>query len=286
MTTAAIPAKTKRATTRPSALRAAFQDPRAITGAVILGVLILVALLAPLISPYRPTSMDFNTWMTPSREHLLGTTALGQDIFSQLVWGARLSLMVGIVTGAISTVLSVIIGLAAAFFGGVVDEILSAITNVFLVLPGLPLIIVAAAFLRLSGVLPVIVVISMTGWAWGARVLRSQALTLRQRDFVLAAIASGESPTRAIFAEILPNMLGLIAANFFGAALYAVLSEAGLEFLGVGDVSQVTWGSMLYWAQANQALIRSAWWWVAAPGLSIAAMGTAFALLNFAVDQV
>ena len=285
MTTAAITAP-KKAQARPSALRAAFQDPRAITGAVVLGVLIFVAIFAPLIAPHSPTAMDFRTWVKPGREHLLGTTALGQDIFSQLVYGARLSLLVGIVTGAISTVLSVIIGLASAFFGGVVDEVLSAITNVFLVLPGLPLVIVAAAFLRLSGVLPVIVVISLTGWAWGARVLRSQALTLRQRDFVLAAVASGESPIRTIFAEILPNMLGLIAANFFGAALYAVLSEAGLEFLGIGDVSQVTWGSMLYWAQANQALIRYAWWWIAAPGLCIAAMGTSFALLNFAVDQV
>jgi len=117
-------------------------------------------------------------------------------------------------------------------------------------------------------------------------VLRSQALSLRDRDFVQAMIASGEGPVRVVFAEILPSMVGLIAANLFGAALYAVLTQSGLEFLGVGDVSQVSWGTMLYWAQSSQELLQVAWPCIAAPGLCIAALGTAFALLNFAVDEV
>jgi peptide/nickel transport system permease protein len=267
-------------------LRRAFQDRRAVVGAVILIVLGLMAILAPLLARYSPSALSNDTWLRPSAEHWLGTTALGQDVFSQLVYGARLSLLVGLVTGLIATVISVVVGLASAFFGGIVDDILSGITNVFLVLPGLPLVIVAAAYLQVSGVIPVIVVISFTGWAWGARVLRSQALSLRNRDFVQAAIASGEGSARVIFAEILPNMIGLIAANFFGAALYAVLAQAGLEFLGVGDVSQISWGTMLYWAQSSQALLQGAWPWIAAPGLCIASLGTAFALLNFAVDEV
>ena len=267
-------------------LKRAFDDRRAVVGAVILIVLGLMALLAPLLARYSPSQLSNDTWLRPSADHWLGTTALGQDVFSQLLYGSRLSLLVGLVTGLIATVISVIVGLASAFFGGIVDDILSGITNIFLVLPGLPLVIVAAAYLQVSGVIPVIVVISFTGWAWGARVLRSQALSLRDRDFVQAAIASGEGPLRVIFAEILPNMVGLIAANFFGAALYAVLAQAGLEFLGVGDVSQVSWGTMLYWAQSSQALLQGAWPWIAAPGLCIAALGTAFALLNFAVDEV
>ena len=267
-------------------LRRAFNDRRAVVGATILITLALMAILAPFLARYSPSQLSNDTWLRPSGEHWLGTTALGQDVFSQLVYGARLSLLVGLVTGLIATTISVIVGLAAAFFGGIIDDVLSGITNIFLVLPGLPLVIVTAAYLRVSGVVPVIAVISFTGWAWGARVLRSQALSLRDRDFVQAAIASGEGPLRVIFAEILPNMVGLIAANFFGAALYAVLAEAGLEFLGVGDVSQVTWGTMLYWAQSSQALLQGAWGWIATPGLCIALLGTAFALLNFAVDEV
>ena len=267
-------------------LKRAFNDRRAVFGATILIVLALMAILAPLLARYSPSQLSNDTWLRPNAQHWLGTTALGQDVFSQLVYGARLSLLVGLVTGLIATAFSVIVGLAAAFFGGIVDDVLSAITNIFLVLPGLPLVIVTAAYLQVSGVVPVIAVISFTGWAWGARVLRSQALSLRDRDFVQAAIASGEGPIRVIFAEILPNMVGLIAANFFGAALYAVLAEAGLEFLGVGDVSQVTWGTMLYWAQSSQALLQGAWAWIATPGLCIALLGTAFALLNFAVDEV
>lgn len=267
-------------------LNRAFRDRRAVVGALILIVLALMALLAPFLARYSPSALSNDTWLRPNADHWLGTTALGQDVFSQLVYGARLSLLVGLVTGLIATAISVVVGLASAFFGGLVDEVLGGISNIFLVLPGLPLVIVAAAYLQVSGVVPVIAVISFTGWAWGARVLRSQALSLRNRDFVQAAIASGEGPMRVIFAEILPNMVGLIAANFFGAALYAVLAEAGLEFLGVGDVSQVTWGTMLYWAQSSQALLQGAWAWIAAPGLCIAALGTAFALLNFAVDEV
>lgn len=268
-----------------SALRALLKQPRTAAGAGILLVLLLLGLLAPLLTPYDPGSLKFAAYLPPSAAHPLGTTALGQDILAQLLYGARLSLLVGAVAGLMTTLLGVIFGLTAAYLGGWADEVINTFINVFLVLPGLPLVIIASAFLRGSGVWPVILVISLTGWAYGARVLRSQALALRERDFVQAAIASGESPFRVIFMEILPNMAGLIAANFFGAALYAVLSEAGLSFIGVGDVSLVTWGTMLYWAQAKSALLQGAWLWVAAPGLCIALLGTSFALLNFAIDQ-
>lgn len=262
------------------------KSPQALFGAVVLLLLLLMGLLAPLLTPYNPTSLEFGSWVLPSSAHPLGTTALGQDIWAQLLYGARLSLLVGFAAGIVSTVISVTLGVTAAYFGGRTDEVINTIINVFLVLPGLPLLIVASAFLRGGGVWPIILVIGFTGWAFGARVLRSQALALRNRDFVQAAVASGEGAGRIIFVEMLPNLAGLIAANFFGAALFAVLAEAGLSFLGVGDVGQITWGTMLYWAQANQALIRGAWWWVAVPGLCISLLGTAFALLNFAVDAI
>ncbi|PYE50567.1 dipeptide/oligopeptide/nickel ABC transporter permease/ATP-binding protein [Deinococcus yavapaiensis] len=262
------------------------RSPRAFAGVVLLLVLVSMAMFAPILTPVSPTSQAFGTFLPPGGEHLLGTTALGQDIFAQLLYGARLTLLIGLTAGLVATAIATTVGLASAYFGGKIAEVLNVVINVFLVLPGLPLLIIAAAFLRGGGVLSIILVISFTGWAWGARVLRSQALTLRNRDFVHAAIASGEGPARVIFAEMLPNLAGLIAASFFGTALYAVLSEASLAFLGMGDVSQVTWGTMLYWAQARGALLQGAWWWVAAPGLCIALLGTAFALINFGIDEV
>jgi len=264
----------------------ALQNRKATIGFAILVLFILVAILAPWIAPASPTSMEFQPWLRPSSAHPLGTTAMGQDIFSQLIWGSRLSLLVGFSVGLMATFLSVVMGLTAGYFGGIVDGILSAITNVFLVIPGLPLMIIIAAYITIQGVFPIIVVISVTGWAWGARVLRSQVLTLKNRDFVLASRVAGEGPLRIIFTDILPNMLSLIVANFFGSCLYAILSEAGLEFLGLGDVSVVTWGTMLYWAQNNMALIFGQWPWIVAPGICIVLVGTAFALVNFGTDEV
>ena len=264
-----------------------WRSRRASAGAAILGSMLLLALLAGLLSVPVPESGSFEPWLRPGQGgHLLGTTALGQDIFSQLLYGARLTLLIGLVSGLIATAIGTALGLSAAYFGGRTDEFINTLTNVFLVLPGLPLLIVVSAFLRGGGVWSIIIVISLTGWAWGTRVLRSQALTLRNRDFIQAAVVSGEGPARIIFREMLPNLSGIIAANFFGTALYAVLSEAALSFIGIGDVSKVTWGTMLYWAQAKQALLQGAWWWVAAPGLGISLLGTAFALLNFGIDEI
>jgi oligopeptide/dipeptide ABC transporter ATP-binding protein len=262
------------------------QSGLAFSGALILALLALVGLLAPILTRYDPLSTGFTVWLPPDSDHWLGTTALGQDIFAQLIYGARLSLFIGLSAGLISTVFSVAVGLTGAYVGGWIDDLLSLVTGVLLVMPGLPLLIVASAFLHGHGFWLVIVVIGFTGWAWGARVLRSQALALRSRDYVTAALGIGESWWRIVFVEIFPNMAGLIAANFFGAALYAVLSEAALSFIGLGDVSQITWGTMLYWAQARGALLQGAWWWIAAPGLCIASVGTSFALLNFAIDAV
>lgn len=259
---------------------------KAAVGTAILLVFILVAIFAPLIAPYNPEAMSFKPQQPPSWQHLLGTTSTGQDILSRAIWGTRVSLMVGLITGLIASILATVIGLVAGYYGGVVDDVLMVITNIFLVLPGLVLVIIISSFVVVKNMWTIIFVISITGWAWGARVLRSQMMTLKNRDFVSASLITGERPSYIIFADILPNMLGLIAANFFGAALYAVLSEAGLEFLGLGNSNQVSWGVMLYWAQNNQAIIFGLWLWMAVPGIMIALLGMAFALMNFAVDEL
>ena len=262
------------------------RNRKALAGVWLTGVFIAVAVLAPLLSPYSPTAMQFAPFASPSAAHPLGTTAAGQDVLSQLIWGTRTSLLVGFLAGGASTVLSVVIGMLAGYAGGVVDEVLSLVTNVFLVLPGLPLIIVLAAYIPFHGLLPIGLVVAVTGWSFGARVLRSQVLSLRGRDFVQAARGSGEGTWGVVFGEILPHMTSLIVSVLLFAVIYAVLSEAGLEFLGLGNSSLVTWGTILYWADNGQAIVSGSWWWFVPPGLCIGLLGAGLALLNYAIDEI
>ena len=189
-------------------------------------------------------------------------------------------------TGAIIATVQLLMGIFSGYAGGWVDAVLSTVTNVFLVVPGLVLLIIIAAYLPARGLMTIIVILAVTGWAWGARVLRAQAISLRDRPFVEAARMAGESRWRIVLGHIVPNMFGILVANFFGAALYAVLAEAGLEFLGLGNINNVTWGTMLYWAENQNAMLLGEWVYLLLPGLCILLLGTAFGLLNFAVDQV
>ncbi|GAA3157770.1 MULTISPECIES: ABC transporter permease [Nonomuraea] len=255
-------------------------------GAGILVFFALVAVLGPLLIGADPAATSDAGLQGPSAEHWLGTTQTGQDILVQLVYGARVSLGVGVLSALIATVLAVAVGLVGGYVGGAVDEALSVLTNIFLVLPALPLIIVLAGYLPQRGVASVAVVIAVTGWAWGARVLRAQTLSVRRRDFVQAARASGEGPLRIVFFEILPVLLPVIATSFLATVVAAILAEAGLSFLGLADLSTVSWGSMLYFAQNGQALLIGAWWWFIPPGLCIALIGTGLALVNFGIDEI
>jgi ABC-type dipeptide/oligopeptide/nickel transport system permease subunit len=266
--------------------RALLTNRRAAIGGFIFLFFVAVALLAPLLAPYSPTSTAFTPNLPPSSQHLLGTTVNGQDIFSQLIWGARPSLVVGLVAALLITTIQLATGVFAGYVGGGFDMASTGATNVFLVLPALPLLIVLGAYLRGGSQTVLIIVIVVTGWAWGAKVLRAQSMALRERSFVEAARMSGEGRGRIVLTHVVPNMLGIIVANFFGAALFAVLAEAGLEFLGLGNINDVTWGTMLYWADEGNALLLGEWWWILAPGLCLALLGTAFGLLNFAVDEI
>ena len=263
-----------------------FNNKKSTIGSMIIVLFSLIAFIGPFVAPYNPQGMNFLPLQSPTFSHLLGTNSYGQDLLSRVLIGTRLSLIVAIVTGIITTSISVLIGLIAGYFGGIIDDVLMTITNIFLVIPGLPLMIIIAAYITVKGIWPIIFVISFTGWAWGARVLRSQTLTLKSRDFVKASVVTGEKPLRIVLFEIFPNMISLVAANFFGTAVYAVLSEATLEFLGLGSPEVISWGTILYWAQNNQALMLGAWWWFVFPGLCIALLGTGFALMNFAVDEL
>ena len=222
----------------------------------------------------------------PSGEHILGTTALGQDIWAQLVFGARQSLVIAVVAGGCATVLAVLVGVTAAYLGGIVDDILSLLTNAVLVIPAFPLIIIFAKYAGQGGLPVILAVLIFTGWSYGANQLRAQALSLRNRDFLEAARVRGERRSYIIAAEVLPNLASLIVANFLGAALYSVLTAAGLQFLGLGDPNSVSWGTMLYWSQNQQALQTGMPLWSIAPGLCVALLGASFALVNYAFDEI
>jgi len=255
-------------------------------GLIILGLFILLAILGPIILPQDPHTFTFDVLQPPSTTHWFGTTSFGEDVFVQTVVGARFSVFMGLGIGLVTTIISVIIGLTSGYFLGWVDEILSLLTNVFLVLPTLPLTILLAAFLPNKGPLAIGFVLTITGWSWGARVLRSQTLSLRNRDCIEAARASGESTWRIIFSEILPNQTSIVAAQFFGTVIYVILAETALEYLGLGDITAATWGNMLFSASNNSALLLHAWWWFLPPGLCIALLGATLTFINFGIDEI
>jgi len=263
-----------------------WSNRKARLGLVLLGLFVLVAIFAPLLAPHSPTATNFSPYMGPSLAHLFGTTGQGQDVFSQMLYGARVSLLVGLAAGLIATLVAVTFGLVAGYMSGPVDVTLSFMTNLALVIPALPLMIILAAYLPTRSVWTIVFVVALTGWGTGARVIRSQTSTLRTRDFVTAAVFSGEPLRRIVFREILPNMTSLVASSFFGAATAAVMAEASLEFLGLGNPNTISWGTILYSAQTNNAVLTGQWVVILAPGLAIALLAVSFTLINFGVDSL
>ncbi len=262
-----------------------FRNAKSITGLVILGFFALLAIFGQWIAPYDPDALDLeNRNSAPSALHLLGTTHMGQDVLSQIIIGTRGVMVVGFLAGFIATVVAVLVGVTAGYVAGAKSEALSALTNVFLVIPGLPLIIIVASQFDDPNVLLISAVLALTGWAWGARVLRAQTMSLRNRDFVQAARANGEPLLRIIAVEMLPNLLAVIASSFVGTVTAAILAQTTLAFVGVTPISDWNWGTILFWAQSNNAF-PTRWWWFLPAGLCIALVGTALALVNFGIDE-
>jgi peptide/nickel transport system permease protein len=266
--------------------RAISRNRKALAGVLLLLLFTVLAVFPGQIAPYNGQAEIFLPALPPSHAHLLGTTAYGQDIFSQIIWGTRLSLVIALSVGALATVLAVLVGVSAGYLGGATDGFLSLVTDVILVLPIFPLIIVIAAYEKNAGLLTLVIVLGVLGWSYGARQLRVQTLSLRRRDFLESARVRGERKSYVILHEILPTMTSLIVATFLGAAIYAVLTAAGLQFIGLGDPNSQSWGTMLYWAENNEALSTGMALWAIAPGVCIALLGASFALLNYAFDEI
>jgi peptide/nickel transport system permease protein len=292
------------------------RSPKVIAGIVILAVFGVVAVIGRWMAPYSPNATDTHHWvkrvlvdgtgagtnipavyyplpLPPSAAHWLGTTVFAQDAWSQLLAATEATLFVGLLAAAIATVLSVIVGVTSGYLGGAADEGLSLLANVFLAIPGLPLLIVLADYAPSAGTSIVLValIIAVTGWAYSARVLRAQTLSLRNRDFVEAARVSGESRLRIILVELLPNLIPIVAASFLFTTLYAIYAYVAIAFLGLAGSPTSSppglwnWGEMLREGFANNAIRGGWWWWWAPPGLCVALLGTGLALLNFGIDE-
>jgi len=262
-------------------------SPKLAIGAGIIVVIGLWGLLGPVLVGDPDAIRDIGL-TAPSGTHLLGTTQTGQDVLAQLAYATRGSLFIGLLVGVMATVLSALFGIVGSYVGGLVDEAFSLLSNLMLVIPGLPLVIVISAFVPASarGSWTIAVVLAITGWAGSARVLRAQTLSLRNRDYIQAARVAGEKRWRVIGVELLPNLLPLLASQFVFAVIGAILSETGLSFLGLGASNSATLGTMLNYAQNGFALQRGAWWWFVPPGLIIALFGCGLALVNFSIDEI
>jgi peptide/nickel transport system permease protein len=267
-------------------LRAFLLNRKAAVGLAIIILYVIVALAAPLITAYDPNKRVARPHQPPSIENVMGSTRMGRDVYTQLVWGTRTSLAVGFLAGLIVTALGTLIGVTAGYFGGKIDEVLNFATNIVLVIPQLPLLLVLAAFIGEAGPLVIALIIGLTSWGWGARVTRAQALSLRRREFIEASRGLGEPAWRMILVELLPNLLSIISLNFIGSVIYTIITEATLEFLGLGDPLAVSWGTMLYNAQITAAISVGAWWELLAPCAAFATIGIGLSLVNFGVDDV
>ncbi|RYV51937.1 ABC transporter permease [Pengzhenrongella frigida] len=259
--------------------------PKLVLGVSIASAVVLFGVVGPYLVG-NPSSVRDVGLAGPTSEFILGTTQTGQDVFAQLAHATRGSLTIGLVVGALTLVLSAFFGIVGAFAGGWLDETFSLISNVMLVIPGLPLVIVISSYIPEKSIWLIAAVLALTGWAGSARVLRGFTLSLRNRDYVLAARVSGERSWRILSVEILPNLIPLLASQVVFAIIFAILGEAGLSFLGLGASGSFTWGTMLFYAQNGLALRLGAWWWFIPPGLLLALFGAALSLINFSIDEI
>ncbi|HIS84680.1 MAG TPA: ABC transporter permease [Candidatus Faecivicinus avistercoris] len=256
------------------------RNPRALIGIFIIVVFAAVAVFADSLSSIDPNNIAFFPWETPSPEHPLGTNSYGQDIFSQVVHGSRITLLVGILAGLLTSLIGTAVGLVAGYKGGAVSEVLMRIVDVFLTIPSLAFTIVISSMLPQMTVTSTILVIGALNWMWMARSVRSQTLSESRRDYVDAARALGMSDAEIMFKEILPNIIPVITANMVMVITSAMLTEASLSFLGIGDPTSISWGKMLSTAFDNGAIIYEAWNWILPPGLCIATLGYSFMLIG------
>jgi peptide/nickel transport system permease protein len=281
------PAARRRRVRVPQWIRLLLANPKSRGGLIVLGLMVTVAIIGPWIAFHDPTAYSLlDAGQGPSWRHPFGTTDQGTDIYAQVVIGARSSLVLGAAAAALATALAATLGILAAYAGGLVDEAINFLTNVFLVIPTIPLLVVVSAYMKSRSATTIILILALTLWAFEARILRGQALSIKNRDFVLAARVAGESTWRIVFGEIMPNMISRIAAAFVLVFYIAILTAAGLQFLGLGNMSDVSWGVTMYWAQNLSTVLQGEWWPFFFPGLALALTVAALVFILAGIDEV
>ena len=261
---------------------------KAIFGLVVLIVFILLGTVGPLFVG-DPYNMNLNQMgRPPSLAHILGTTSFGQDVFAQLCNAVGNSLLVGLVAGVLGTLIAVFVGAVGPYIGGLADRISNLVTNLALVLPLIPLFIIIASVVRGLNLVLIGVILAVTAWPWAARSIRSQMLTLKEREFVNLARMSGDRAVRIVVAEILPNMMAYIMMVFVILTGTAILTESALSMIGVSTTPTITLGYMLYWAQ-HETIVPfwwNIWWWFIPPGIVLTVILTAFFVIHAGLDEV
>ena len=273
-------------TGKTSTFRLLIKHKAGLVGLIILGCFLVVAAFAPVFAPYNPNERVGTPFQPPSFSHLLGTNDIGQDILSEVIFGARISLLIGILSAAVSLVIGTIVGLSAGYLGGKTDIILMRAVDLSLVIPMLPLMILLAAFFGPS-FWNIILVIGLLSWASPARVIRSQVLTVKNKGYVESVNVLGASSWYTITRHILPPTMSIIISQLILMSSRAILTEASLSFLGLGDPTKKSWGIILYYAQARSAFLTDAWlWWILPPGILITILVISFAYIGNALEEI
>lgn len=263
------------------------ESPKTTVGLILILVVLVLTLGANLFTPYGSMQTFNGLWrVAPSSEHILGTTQAGKDVWTQTLYGGRVSILVGIFAGSIAVILSLIVGITAGYFGGIVDNFITTVINIIMVIPQTVLLLIIASMIGRISPLAIGVIIGLTSWPWGARVYRAQTMSLRNREFVKSAETLGESKLRILFVEIMPNMLSMITTGFIGTIIYAIMAQSFIEFIGFGDRMSVTWGQMLNNAQSTGALNSGVWWEILGPSVFVILFGAGLTLINFSIDEI
>jgi peptide/nickel transport system permease protein len=270
----------------PESLQLLLRNRTSAVGLGLIAIIVGVTVLAPWLTSQSPTLPHSLPGQPPSWTDPFGTTDQGYSVFAQVIHGGRISLAVAVSATLIAMTISVTLGLFAAYCGGIVDDAINLVANIFLVIPTLPLLIVISSFMNQTGPWVMAVIIGLTSWAIETRILRGQALSIQGRDFIQAEKVTGESTFRVVFCELMPNMLSRIAAGFAFIFIQAVFFEAALEFLGFGDANKVSWGTSLFWATNNSALLQGEWWHFLFPGLAISITILAIVFVNYGIDEI
>ncbi|WP_396613887.1 ABC transporter permease (plasmid) [Haloferax sp. S1W] len=266
--------------------KAFLQNKKGLAGTLLLGGIIVMSVAAPLLAPYDPMKYGVGGVLeSPSAAHLFGTDDLGRDVLSRFLYGGRISLLVGVTSGVVATLVATLIGIPAGYYRGRIGRWITTAIDMSLVFPPFILVVVFAAYAG-SSIWNIILILSLLSWPIPARTIKAKTLSVRENDFVESTMALGASDVTIMKDEILPNVLPIVFANGILQMVYTILMEAAIGFLGLGDTSRISWGTMLYFAQKQAALSSGAWWWMILPGFGIVVAAFGFILVGSALDEV